>query len=91
VSNHETTVYFEDLAFLVNFDYYPASRGAREHGTGLQLEPDESASFEICTISMIHPDDAKIPAVDVSDQIPATLDDWFNDQIVEYMNKDEGE
>jgi len=87
VSNHETTVYFEDFAFLVEFDYYPASRGAREHGTGLQLEPDEPESFEICTIKMINPDDAKVPAVDVSDQVPASLDDWFNDQITDYIGE----
>ena len=31
----------------VTFDYYPPSKGAREYGTGLQLEPDEPATVEL--------------------------------------------
>ena len=31
----------------VNYTYSSATRGARERGTGMQLEPDESSGVEI--------------------------------------------
>ncbi len=34
------------ISCLIGFIYYPGCRGAREHGTGLQLEPDEPAGIE---------------------------------------------
>ncbi len=50
--NHTRTVTIADNELEVSFDYYPPSRGARERGTGLQLEPDEPATFEICEVKL---------------------------------------
>lgn len=44
------TIDIGDVTFEINFNYYPASRGAREGG--LQLEPDEPAMAEINEISL---------------------------------------
>ena len=88
MSNHTHTVYFEDLAFDVNFDYYPVSKGAREHGTGLQLEPDEPESWEICTIKMFNPEDKAAKKVDVSDCFNKAMNDWFDEQIEEHIHED---
>lgn len=35
------------IDFTVEYQYYPGCRGARERGTGIQLEPDEGPSIEI--------------------------------------------
>lgn len=46
ITNPETDVE-EDIAVTVTYTAYPASRGARERGTGLPLEPDEESLIEI--------------------------------------------
>tara|TARA_R110000772_G_scaffold249530_2_gene363949 strand:+ start:76167 stop:76391 length:225 start_codon:yes stop_codon:yes gene_type:complete len=38
------------LDLTVKYKKYPACKGARENGTGLQLEPDEEAFIEIESI-----------------------------------------
>jgi len=38
---------YEEFPIKFHAVYYGASYGAREHGTGMQLEPDEPAGFEI--------------------------------------------
>jgi len=88
MSNHTHTVFYEDLAFIVEFDYFPASRGAREHGTGLQLEPDESESWEICTIKIFNHEDKDAKAVDVTDCFGKTMNEWFDEQINEHIHED---
>jgi hypothetical protein len=42
---HTTTI--QGIPCQVEVTYYAASRGARERGTGLQLEPDEPAFWDI--------------------------------------------
>ena len=81
MSNHTMRADFEDMAFDVNFDYYPASKGAREAGTGLQLEPDEQESWDICEVSMVNPDDPDIAAVDVTNCFNKSMCDWFEEQL----------
>ena len=44
---NRTTVNYCDVEFEVDYEYYPPSKGAREYKTGLQLEPDEPATFEV--------------------------------------------
>ena len=39
-----------EIEVTVDFDYEPAERGSREHGTGLQLEPDWDENAEINSV-----------------------------------------
>jgi hypothetical protein len=41
-----------DTKLTVIYTYHPAYAGARERGTGLQLEPDEEASVELEAVSI---------------------------------------
>lgn len=41
------TVTREDVEIEVDYTYWTAHRGAREKGSGVQLEPDEPATVEI--------------------------------------------
>jgi len=56
IHNHTTTLTLtiageeNELEATVRYINLPASRGARERGTGLQLEPDEEASVEILSV-----------------------------------------
>jgi len=47
MGNSIITVELHEGEVDVHISYWKASRGAREHGTGLQLEPDEPAGFEV--------------------------------------------
>jgi len=47
VSPFTIEVNFNGETLEVSGSAWKACRGAREHGTGLQLEPDEPAGFEI--------------------------------------------
>lgn len=51
----------------VTFDYYKPSKGAREYGTGLQLEPDEPATVEL--------EDVMLNGVDISDLIEDQIEE----------------
>lgn len=44
------TVNFQGSKVEVSGHSWKECRGAREHGTGLQLEPDEPAGFEIDSV-----------------------------------------
>ena len=88
MSNHTHTVFYEALAFEVEFDYYPESKGAREHGTGLQLEPDEPESWEICTIKIFNHKDKDAKCVDVTDCFNKTMNDWFDEQISTHIDEE---
>jgi len=94
MSHHNITVTYpawvtaaEDLYFEVEFDYYPASRGAREKGSGVQLEPDEPETWEITEIFMVHPVDAGIKRVDVTEQIPGEVLAYFEEQVQEKIDE----
>ena len=41
------TIVVDGVVFEVEYTYHKACRGAREKGTGLQLEPDEESSVEL--------------------------------------------
>ena len=47
------TISFLGAEIEVEFDYYQAHRGAREHGTGLQLTPDEPATLEVSGAKLV--------------------------------------
>jgi len=40
-------VHYNGEELTISGTFYPPSRGLRERGTGLQLEPDEDAEWEI--------------------------------------------
>jgi hypothetical protein len=57
MAKHDTlTVTVKGYDLLVDFDYWPASKGRREKG-GLQIEPDEPAGIEITDIRLVNPND----------------------------------
>jgi hypothetical protein len=78
MSNHTIPVDYEDLTFDVEFDYYPASKGAREKGSGVQLEPDEPASWDICTIKLRN---GKIRPLDVTDWMNEIMMGYFEEEV----------
>ena len=41
------TVKIDGIEFEVEYEYCRACRGAREPGTGIQLEPDEESGVEV--------------------------------------------
>ena len=88
MSNHTHTVFYEALAFEVSFDYYPAERGAREKGSGVQLEPDFPESFDICTIKIFNHEDKNAKTVDVTDCFNKTMNDWFDEQVFDHIHED---
>lgn len=42
-----------EVECMVDFDYSPPCRGARERSSGIQLEPDEPENVEINSISIV--------------------------------------
>lgn len=43
-------VVFQGVPMAVSCEYFPAHRGAREKGSGYQLEPDENAGVEVYAV-----------------------------------------
>jgi hypothetical protein len=86
MSHHCIIVSYDWLEFEVEFDHYPASRGARERGSGVQLEPDEPATKEITEVFMVHPTDQDINRVDVTEQLSKEMGDYIEEQIEEQAN-----
>lgn len=46
------TISYRGVQLSVDYTYYPASRGAREKGSGVQLEPDEPASVDVDDVKL---------------------------------------
>ena len=85
ITNPETDVE-EDIAVTVTYTYYPASRGARERGTGAPLEPDEDASIEIESVK-----DSTGKEIDVSDSDLKQLESEISDTIRDADDYEAGE
>lgn len=83
MSHHESIIEYEWLTFQVGWDYYPASKGARERGSGVQLEPDEPESWEITEVMLAHPTKKDVKPVDVINQVSKKMMDYLNEQITE--------
>jgi len=81
--SHTFTTYYEDIAFEIEFDYFPASKGSWEGG--VQIEPDEPESWEICTIKIFNDSDKNAKAVDVSDCFNKAMNDWFEEQVNDHI------
>lgn len=54
----------DDEPVICHLDYSPAERGARERGTGLQLEPDYEADCTLCAAYVAGVDIAEILSQD---------------------------
>ena len=78
----------------VSVDYYPASKGRREHGSGVQLEPDEPASIEICSVSIVYvgkDGNSKSQVIELPEEILQELEDEAVDGVnaaLEYDGED---
>ena len=79
--NKTTTITRDDNELEVNYDYFPASRGQRENGSGVQISPDEPASVELCKI--------KLGTVVVTDLLEF-LHDGIEEEIINHEPKANG-
>lgn len=64
----------------IDVDAWKACKGARERGTGLQLEPDEPAGFEVTAARLVSPED--IFEI-VTEEVSITLGD-INEAVEKY-------
>lgn len=90
MSNHTIQVDYEELTFDVNFDYFGPSKGAREKGSGVQLEPDEPADWNLCAVYMVHPEGKTLSGnavkpVDVTDCLTNAAEDIFLNAISDHL------
>lgn len=46
---------FLEVEIAVSFTVIPGCKGTLEHGTGLQMEPDEPETVEIATVQVTSP------------------------------------
>ena len=53
MSQLSKTISYRGVQLSVDYTYYPPSRGAREKGSGVQLEPDESASVDVDGVQIV--------------------------------------
>lgn len=68
------------LDYIVDYTVYPGSKGTKERGTGIPLEPDESPQIEIDQIQLKFPD-GKMITVEVSGKtLERILDYLYNYQ-----------
>lgn len=74
-----TTVTTYGVEFGVEYTFYRGCRGAREHGSGVQLEPDEGPSVEIEAICL--PGD--VTEQDLSEVLQQKVIDSIEDLILE--------
>jgi len=70
-----------DVDLTVTYTASPASRRARERGTGLQLEPDEEATIDIESVK-----DSTGKEIDVSDSELKQLEKEISDAISDAMS-----
>ena len=68
----------EGVELRVDCDCYPASRGAREAGTGLQLEPDEPRTCEVTAVY--------VADVDIADLLSAGRLEQCRNTVVEQLD-----
>lgn len=80
--NISRDIVLEGVELRVDGDYYPASRGAREKGSGVQLEPDEPASFEVSAVY--------VADVDIADLLSAGRLEHVENTVLEAI-ADDGE
>lgn len=73
----------EEIEVTVEYDYHKASRGARERGTGLQLEPDEPASIEIYSVKDANGKEYELSRSEYERIENAIIDD-INDRAADY-------
>jgi hypothetical protein len=60
----------DEIPVTVKYEYTPASRGSRERGTGLALEPDEPSKIDIFSVT-----DGSGKSYQLSDQEKARIVD----------------
>lgn len=86
----ETETIYREFELEVEFDFYKGCRGARERGSGVQLEPDEPASCEVNSVTLIYKGKdgkEKRHLLDLPDEI---IDDIVDDIAEDYGDYDGG-
>ena len=76
---HLIHILHEDLGVPLQcwFEYTPAERGAREFGTGLQLEPDYPATWTLSHVYLPGSDVDIAPVL--ADVVITGLEEWAQD------------
>ena len=70
----------DELNCMLNcwFEYEPADRGARERGTGLQLEPDYPATWALHHVYLPNSDVDITPVM--SESMIGEIETWISEQ-----------
>ena len=89
MSQHSAIIYYEDLAFEVDFDYSPGDPGRMYMANGDPGYPPEPEEWDVTRVMMIYPDESAIKPVDVTSVMTQTMMDFFNEQVKEAMPDDE--
>lgn len=48
--NKHGVIEYRGYSLAVEYDYYPAKKGKRERGSGVQLEPDDEETIELTMV-----------------------------------------
>ena len=48
--NKHGVIEYRGYSLSVEYDYYPPTKGKREKGSGVQLEPDDDATIELTLV-----------------------------------------
>lgn len=75
------TISIEGVELRVDGTWYAASRGAREAGSGVQLEPDEPETFEMSAIY--------VADVDIADLLSAGRIEHVENTVLEELAGEE--
>ena len=76
-----------EIKIEVEYDFNPASRGGRERGTGLQLEPDTDASVDVLSATDIRtgaeikltPEEVKQVTIEIGEKLASDQDSYHPD------------
>jgi len=72
-----TDVDGEEVVVLVEYKYYAGCRGAREDGTGLQLEPDSPAEIEILSVKDENDEDYELTEDEAQEVIEKAEEEYL--------------
>lgn len=76
-----------EIEIEVEYDFSPASKGGRERGTGLQLEPDTDASVDIISATetrtgskiQLTPKEVKQVTIEIGEKLASNQDSYHPD------------
>ena len=85
MSQHSTIIFYEDLAFEVDFDYSPGDPGRMYMANGDPGYPPEPEEWDVTEVRLVNSEEKKIEPIDVTSVMTQTMMDFFNEQVKEAM------